>query len=227
MEGRRGSQHRTRAIGALLAILIVAPLASCGSSSGDEATGSTTTDPAASSTTTEAGGATTGSTASPETTTAPTSTTALPDASLGQRTAPGDGTGTALLTAVRIGRNEGFERIVFEFEGDAMPGYRVQWVDGPVTADGSGEPVAVTGDALLEIVIQPASGVDLSAPELRITYDGPDRIATAGSTELLTDLVRTGDFEAVLTWVAGATEERPFRVLTLTSPTRMAIDLAT
>ena len=59
------------------------------------------------------------------------------------------------------------------------------------------------------------------------TYDGPNRISTDGQAQLLTDLVRTGDFEAVLTWVAGTTNEVPFRVTTLRSPTRIAIDLAT
>ena len=108
-----------------------------------------------------------------------------------------------------------------------MPGYRVQWVDGPITADGSGEPVDVDGEGLLEIILQPASGVDLSSTDLRVTYDGPNRISTDGQAQLLTDLVRTGDFEAVLTWVAGTTNEVPFRVTTLRSPTRIAIDLAT
>jgi hypothetical protein len=151
----------------------------------------------------------------------------LPDASEAQRSAPGDGSGTALLRAVRVGRNAGFERIVFEFEGTSVPGYRVQWVDGPITADGSGEPVDVDGDAFLEIVMDPASGVDLSAPQLTIVYDGPDRIPVAGQTELITDLVRTGDFESVLSWAAGTTERVPFRVLRLTRPTRVVVDLQT
>jgi hypothetical protein len=128
---------------------------------------------------------------------------------------------------VRVGRNAGFERIVFEFAGSSQPGYRVQWVDGPITADGSGEPVDVTGDAFLEIVMTPASGVDLSAPQLTVVYDGPDRIPVSGQTELITDLVRTGDFESVLSWAAGTTEAVPFRVLRLSDPVRVVIDLQT
>lgn len=231
MHGRSGGPTVWRgAKAALLALALAAPLASCGGSGGSDAATTTTsaagsTSMAEGSTTSSADASTT--TADAPTTTGSTATTALPDASLGQRTAPPDGTGTALLTAVRVGRNAGFERIVFEFEGTSVPGYRVGWVDGPILADGSGEPVAVDGDAYLEIVLQPASGVDMSAPELRVTYEGPDRIDTSGTTEQLTDLVRTGDFEAVLTWVAGATQQAPFRVLALTSPTRIAIDVAT
>ena len=151
--------------------------------------------------------------------------TGLPDASEAQRSAPSDGTGTALLRTVRVGRNPGFERIVFEFVGSSMPGYRIQWVDGPILSDGSGEPVAVDGEAYLEMVMQPASGVDLSAPQFTIVYEGPDRVPVAGQTELITDLVRTGDFEAVLSWVAGTTERVPFRVLRLSNPTRLVVDL--
>ena len=217
-----------RALALAAALVVLVPVAGCGGSSDDSSDGSaeSTTTAADEATTTSGEASTTGTEAADPSTTA-TATTSLPDASLGQHSAPGDGTGTALLTAVRVGRNEGFERIVFEFEGDPMPGYRVQWVDGPITSDGSGDPVDVAGEAHLEIVLQPASGVDLESTELRVTYDGPDRIATGGKVDLIEDLVRTGDFEAVLTWVAGTSGEVPFRVLALRSPTRIAIDLAT
>ena len=116
---------------------------------------------------------------------------------------------------------------MFEFAGESKPGYRVQWVDGPILADGSGEPVEVAGDAFLEIIMEPASGVDLSAPQLTVVYDGPDRIPVTGQTVLITDLVRTGDFESMLSWAAGATEEVPFRVLRLEDPVRVVVDLQT
>ncbi|MCU1357550.1 MAG: hypothetical protein JWM89_2968 [Acidimicrobiales bacterium] len=160
------------------------------------------------------------------TTTAATATstqTGFEGATDGPRTAPPDGTGTALLRAVRVGRNVGFERIVFEFEGSSRPGYRIRWIDGPVTADGSGNVVSVAGAAHLEMIMEPASGVDMQDGHL--TYTGPDRILVTQQTKLLRDLVRTGDFEAVLTWVAGASRRVPFRVQTLSAPTRLVVDL--
>lgn len=216
----------------LISTAVAGALVGCSKSS-DSATSTTgtSTTAAAGSTASSGGTATTvaeSTTGVPSTTVdTSTSVTSLANASEAQRTAPGDGSGTALLKAVRIGRNPGFERIVFEFAGTSTPGYRVQWVDGPITADGSGEVVQVNGKAHLEMVMQPASGVDLSAPDLIVTYTGPDRIPTTGKTELITDLVRTGDFEAVLSWAAGTTERVPFRVLTLHSPTRIVVDLAT
>lgn len=230
---------RSRFRNAAVAVALVALMgtsAGCGNGSGGSegsttsatdgsiTTTSTTTTGGASSTTVAATGATTGSTTgAPTTTQAP----ALPEASEAQHSAPSDGTGTALLKTVRVGRNPGFERIVFEFAGTSKPGYRVQWVDGPIVSDGSGEPIAVDGEAFLEMIMEPASGVDLSAPQLTIIYDGPDRIPVAGQTELITDLVRTGDFEGVLSWAAGTTEKVPFRVLRLSDPTRVVIDLQT
>jgi hypothetical protein len=219
---------RAAVAGAALVALAGATTA-CGGSSGGSAGDATSTAarPTTTSTTASTGGSTTTAAGATSTSASATTTTGLPDASEAQHSAPSDGTGTALLRAVRVGRNPGFERIVFEFAGSAVPGYRVQWVDGPILADGSGEAVDVAGDAHLEIVMQPASGVDLSAPQLTVVYDGPDRIPVAGQTELITDLVRTGDFESVLTWVAGATEQVPFRVLRLTDPTRVVVDLQT
>lgn len=227
-----GERSGLRGVAAALALVVLAGgAAGCGSGSGSDAGSSTSTrDTAAATTTTGAAPASSSTSAGSVSTTvdtATTTTTGLPDASEAQHSAPGDGTGTALLKTVRVGRNPGFERIVYEFAGTSKPGYRVQWVDGPIVSDGSGEPIDVKGKAFLEMVMEPASGVDLSAPQLTIVYDGPDRIPVAGQTVLITDLVRTGDFEGVLSWAAGTTEKVPFRVLRLSNPTRVVVDLQT
>ena len=71
---------------------------------------------------------------------------------------------------------------MFEFAGTSVPGYRVQWVDGPITADGSGEPVEVAGDASSRSSwSRPRAST--SAHRLTIVYEGPDRIAGAGQTD--------------------------------------------
>ncbi len=128
-----------------------------------------------------------------------------------------------LLTAVRAARQDGFDRVVFEFEGD-VPGYAVRYVDRPINEDGSGNPVEVKGDSVLQVRMEPASGVDLSGAELRQTYKGPNRITP--STSVVTELVRTGDFEAVLTWVIGVKGKPGFRVDTTTGPPRLIIEIA-
>ncbi|MCB1030865.1 MAG: hypothetical protein KDA95_05965 [Acidimicrobiales bacterium] len=216
-------------VGVLLAAFLVMGSSGCSSDSKSSTnSNASTTEPAGSSTTEGGNGATTepdgGSTTS--TTSGSVTTTTAFGGSTSDVSNAGDGTAIALLKDVRVALNAGFERIVFEFEGESIPGYRVGWVDGPITEDGSGNPVDVKGSAYLEIIMQQASGVDLSSTDLRETYTGPTRIDLASETEVLTEMVRTGDFEAVLSWVAGASGKVPFRVSTLRSPTRVVIDVA-
>lgn len=131
-------------------------------------------------------------------------------------------TDVALLTAVRAARQEGFDRVVFEFR-NAVPGYEVGYVDRPITQDGSGDEVAVEGDAVLQVRMRNAAGVDLTQETAPQTYTGPSRLAPA--TPEIAELVRTGDFEGTLTWAVGVRDRVDFRVTTLASPPRLVIDL--
>ena len=118
--------------------------------------------------------------------------------------------GTALLEDVEIGRNEGFDRIVFTFR-DHVPGYRVEYQEPPLTEDGSGAVVELAGNSLVVIRMEPASGFDTSVPEGQQIYTGPRRLnGTERGTEVMTEAVRSGDFEAVLTWGVGSERTRAF-----------------
>src|SRR5204863_1444326 len=79
-------------------------------------------------------------------------------------------------------------------------GYRVSYQPGPFTQDASGKPITVKGSAFLVVRLEPATGFDFN--NNRETYTGPDRIPVRKSARV-TDLVRTGDFESVTTWVVG------------------------
>jgi hypothetical protein len=95
----------------------------------------------------------------------------------------------------------------------------------PIVEDASGNEVEVDGEAFLSIRLEPASGFDLSG-ELGEVYTGPTQIdGSSAGTEMVEELVRTGDFEAVLTWVAGLDERAPFRVLRLFGPPRIVVDV--
>ena len=160
-------------------------------------------------------------------TTTPTGTTLLPGAATTPVSTPEGVNGpglTALLVDVRTGRHDGYERVVFEFLGDRVPGYAVQYVDPPFTADPSDLPVAIDGDAFLRVRMAWASGYDLTG-DLGQVYTGPDRIDV--NAPVVQELVLLGDFEAVLSWVIGVDAEHPFRVTVLDEPARIVIDIAT
>ena len=173
--------------------------------------------------------ATTAATATTTTTTTTGTTGTQPqgiDTMAGASTQPvvkrATNTKTALLTAVRAARHEGYDRIVFEFANE-IPGYDVRYVQPPVRQDGSGAAVPVNGAHLLRIKMENALDADLTKPSAPRTYTGPQRFDP--HTPEIAELVRTGGFEAVLTWVAGLRDRVDFRVTTLRSPPRLVVDV--
>ncbi len=144
----------------------------------------------------------------------------------GASTAPvtwaGASTGIALLTDVRVARHEGYDRIVFEFRQE-VPGYDIRYVDPPVRADGSGAEVAVAGNAILRVRMEPALDADLTQESAPRTYTGPTRFRP--DTPEVVELVRVGGFESVLVWAIGLNDRVDFRVLRMQDPPRLVVDL--
>jgi hypothetical protein len=160
-----------------------------------------------------------------------TSTTTTPDGidplvGAGTTTVEGAATGqeTALLERIALGRHEGYDRVVFQFKNQ-LPGYRVSYVQPPLQEDGSGNPVSVAGNAVVVVRMEPASGFDLNTGEGVLVYKGPKRIdGSSAGTSVVQQLVRAGDFEAVLSWAIGLSDRVDFRVTTATSPARLIVD---
>jgi hypothetical protein len=123
----------------------------------------------------------------------------------------------ALQTDVRLGRHEGHDRVVLELRPGSRPGYRVRYVRPPVIQDASGTEIQVDGEAFLAVPMEPPPAS--TSPETPARLHGPD--AGPGSSagpELVLEVFRTGDFEAVLSWVAGLAERSPFRVQSFSRP---------
>lgn len=125
----------------------------------------------------------------------------------------------AVLRAIRTGRHRGFDRVVFEFRGSAVPGYRIEYVDRPVRQCGSGDAVAVAGDAYLRVSLSPAQAhTDAGRP-------------TIGFRErrlrlpVIKELQSTCDFEAEVEWVIGLSSPNRYRVMELSNPRRLVIDI--
>ena len=156
------------------------------------------------------------------TTTAPATTAQSFEGAAETVTAPARIAETALLERVAVAAHDDYDRVVFQFR-NGLPGYRVEYVEPPLREDGSGNLVRLDGNAFVVVRMEPASGFDLSVPEGELVYTGPRRIAGDG-TAVLRELVRTGDFEAVLTWAIGLDGRVPFRVLTLENPARIVVD---
>jgi hypothetical protein len=172
---------------------------------------------------------------------ATTGTTAGPPGSTGQPAGAGPSTTGATATArtwssatkvstrqvapapalvdVRVAHHDAYDRIVFEFRGDA-PGYRVEYVP-EVREDATGDPVPLRGNAFLSVILTPASMHDARGGP---TYPGRKTL-----TPMLPSLRQArfaGDFEGQVSWGLGLDDTVGFKVVALAGPPRIVIDVA-
>jgi hypothetical protein len=132
------------------------------------------------------------------------------------------------LVDVRIGSHPGYDRITFEFRAPkpnpggkaGIPRYEIRAARPPFTQDASGEPLAVSGNAFVNLVFHGATGYDF---EYQPTYHGPE-VLRAGF-DVLREAVRSGDFEATLGWVLGLERQTCWDAFELRNPDRVVIDL--
>lgn len=130
-----------------------------------------------------------------------------------------DGRGVAVLLDVRVAAHEDFDRIVLDFGDANAPGYHIEYVDRPVRACGSGEPVPLPGDAWLMIETRPAAAHDEQG---YATVQNRDMAVDLPVIERFRSIC---DFEAVVAWVAAVRTPNRFRVIELDSPTRLIVDI--
>lgn len=150
--------------------------------------------------------------------------------------APAWGTGTegqeapqgSLLSVadVRVGSHpeEHYTRVVVELDGQGSPGWKAPQWDVSTATMGKGEPITVDGDHTLVITGSGTASVtppgQRSMGHRRIDVDdhqGDDE----GIDEVYVDPGFEGQFQVVL-----GTDSQVCRVFTLSSPTRLVIDVA-
>jgi len=142
----------------------------------------------------------------------------------GENTAPDRSSGSfqagRKVTNIRVGRHDDqrFDRVVFDLSAGGRPGWIVAYTDDP-RREGSGEPISVPGDAVLEIVLQ---GIDWTNPDVP-EYDG-DPIDQRWPA--LRSVRWDGSFEGQTHAFVGLTARLPFRVGNLDNPERVFIDIA-
>lgn len=127
--------------------------------------------------------------------------------------------GAAVLNAVRSAGHNGYDRVVFEFRGAELPGYKIEYIDKPVRACGSGDVVPLAGDGWLEIKFYPATA---HTEEGKPTVENR---AFAPNHKIIKEIKLTCDFEAEVVGVLGVASPNHYRVLELKNPTRLAVDI--
>jgi hypothetical protein len=123
------------------------------------------------------------------------------------------------IVGIRVAHHSGFDRVVFDVDGPLPGTVDVRSVDR-VVSDGSGQPVAVAGQAVLQVRFEGAQAHD---------DQGRPTVAmrTAAHLPALDEVVVASDFEGYVTVGLGLTATAPFRVLELSGPTRVVVDVRT
>ena len=134
------------------------------------------------------------------------------DAASGPKT-----TRLSTLVQIRAAHHPGFDRVVFRFEGRVPPS-RVRYVNRLI-GDPSGLAVPVPGRALLQVTMRDARAHD--AGGTTVSHRNTFRLPNAMS------IIRSGDFEGVVTYGIGLSARQPFNRFTLTNPSRIVVDVET
>lgn len=124
----------------------------------------------------------------------------------------------AVLEDVRVGHHPDFDRIVFQFSG-TPPKHKIEYIDRPVRACGSGDVVPFPGDAWLSIQFEPANAH---------TEEGKPSVENRDMTianRNLRQLKLICDFEAVVEWIAAVDSPGKFKVMELKEPTRVVVNI--
>jgi len=124
------------------------------------------------------------------------------------------------LTGVRAARQNGFDRIVFDFDGGLPSKESVQYVPA-ITQDGSGAAVPLQGAAFLKIAF---SSTEAHGATGSLSFPQGTRFSTGLAS--IEEVILSGDFEGVVSFGLGLRAKAGFRVSDLTNPARVIIDVA-
>ena len=129
--------------------------------------------------------------------------------------------GPLTVTAVRVARQDGYDRVVFELAGtDAgQAGWRVEYVDEP-RAQGSGDVVPVDGEAVLSVLVT-GTGYPMDTGQEEVADDP----ALPGDLAVVEDVVLGAVFEGQYEAFIGTSGRQPFRVFRLGDPERVVVDV--
>ena len=123
----------------------------------------------------------------------------------------------ATVYDIRIAHHDGYDRLVIAFPtANTMPEYRLtRQATATFVRDASGQPVTLNGSAGIRAVLRNAD----------ITPGAPTDVKPG--LPAIREVAQIGNFERVVSYGVGLANPSCFRVLELSGPTRLVIDVQT
>jgi hypothetical protein len=112
------------------------------------------------------------------------------------------------LSKIRVDKNKGFDRIVFEFNG-GLNGYTIYYL--PSNKDTEGEKITIAGNVFMQINLYGSPCENENQPEGKLKLP-------------IIQQIRGGIFEGIQDFVIGVKAEKLYRVQELKNPSRLVID---
>lgn len=119
---------------------------------------------------------------------------------------------------MRVGKHKGFDRVVFEM-GGALPKYYVTYEKPPFSTY-DGRDFTMRGKAFIEISFYPINYSD----ERMQTNERQERQQNKVNWPVIRQVLNSDWFESEIIYRIGLKRRTPFRVQTLSNPSRLVVD---
>ena len=130
---------------------------------------------------------------------------------------PQEAAAAPMLMSLNAVGSTNFDRVVFEFSDDApFPGYQVSWATAAM--EGCSETVGTEGNAVLRVAFEPISLTDENGRQIVPASSRP-------GLSLLSTAARACETEQGAVFELQASTAAQFRVLHLSQPNRLVIDM--
>ncbi|MDN6738460.1 MAG: hypothetical protein L0L68_10910 [Corynebacterium sp.] len=142
----------------------------------------------------------------------------LGDTNIAMKTSRPNKPAQLLVTDVRLGIHDSFERVVFDLEGEGDPGWFVDYTDKPMQ-QGSGNLVQHSGRVALNV------NIDGTVYPHELNHEDPEIQTVQGQGGFVSEVVNAGTYEGRSQFFIGIDEARPYSVQVLEDPKRVVIDI--
>jgi hypothetical protein len=119
---------------------------------------------------------------------------------------------------IKVGKNQGFDRVVFEFKGD-LPSYEVNYVKPPIPFSETDEFVKISGKAFVEVSFNTVPYPDDSPENYKLEF-----LARELKMPVVQEIKNSDWFEGSLAFAIGLKAKKLYRVQELSNPARLAVD---